>query len=79
VSKRGRQFVFTTHNSSLAVASDSDKFIVLAADAKHAQVVLDGAIDSDEVRQEVVKLLEGGEPTYFLKQRKYNISDPYGR
>jgi ABC-type lipoprotein export system ATPase subunit len=77
LSKRGRQFVFTTHNSSLAVASDSDKFVVLAADAQHADVVLSGAIDSAEVRSEVIKLLEGGTSTYFLKQRKYNISDPY--
>ena len=65
-------------NSSLAVASDTDKFVVLAADAHHAEVGLDGAIDSDDVRREVIKLLEGGEPTYFLKQRKYNIRDPYG-
>jgi hypothetical protein len=78
VSKRGRQFGFTTHNSSLALASDTDKFVVLAADAQHAEVALDGAIDSEKVRREVIKLLEGGEPTYFLKQRKYNISDPYG-
>lgn len=77
LSKRGRQFVFTTHNSSLAVASDSDKFVVLAADAQHADVVLSGAIDSAEVRSEVIKLLEGGTSTYFLKQRKYNNSDPY--
>lgn len=79
LTKRGREFVFTTHNSSLAVASDSDKFVVLAADAHHGEAVLSGAIDSDDVRREVIKLLEGGEPTYFLKQRKYNISDPYRR
>ena len=77
LSKRDRQFVFTTHNSSLAVASDSDKFVVLAADAKHAEVVLAGAIDSEEVRREVIELLEGGTSTYFLKQRKYNIKDPF--
>jgi ABC-type Mn2+/Zn2+ transport system ATPase subunit len=51
LSKRGRQFVFTTHNSSLAVASDSDKFVVLTADAQHAEVVLSGAIDSEDVAQ----------------------------
>jgi ABC-type Na+ transport system ATPase subunit NatA len=79
LSKRAREFVFTTHNSSLAVASDSDKFIVLAADAQHGEAVLSGAIDSEAVRREVIKLLEGGESTYFLKQRKYNISDPYRR
>jgi hypothetical protein len=79
LSKRSRQFIFTTHNSSLAVASDTDKFVVLVADAQHADVVLAGAIDGEEVRREVIKLLEGGTSTYFLKQRKYNISDPYGR
>lgn len=78
VSKRTRQFAFTTHNSSLAVASDSDKFVVLAADARHAVVVLDGAIDHEDVRQEVIKLLEGGTSTYFLKQRKYNVRDRFG-
>jgi energy-coupling factor transporter ATP-binding protein EcfA2 len=75
-SKRGRQFLFTTHNSSLAVASDSDKFIVLAADAKKGEAVLSGAIDGDEVRRHVILLLEGGPPTYFLKHRKYNVTDP---
>jgi PHP family Zn ribbon phosphoesterase len=78
-SKRSRQFIFTTHNSSLAVASDSDMFVVLQADASHGEVFLDGAIDTQDVRDEVIKLLEGGERTYFLKQRKYNIADPYQR
>lgn len=36
-----------------------------------AAVFLDGAIDTQDVRDEVIKLLEGGEKTYFLKQRKY--------
>ena len=56
--KRSRQFLFTTHNSSLAVASDSDKFAVLAADGRRAEVVLSGAIDGAEVRKEVIELLE---------------------
>lgn len=74
--KRSRQFVFTTHNSSLAVASDSDKFVVLAADGRRAEVVLAGAIDGPEVREEVIELLEGGQETYFLKQRKYDLDEP---
>lgn len=74
--KRSRQFVFTTHNSSLAVASDSDKFVVLAADGRRAEVVLSGAIDGPKVREEVIELLEGGQETYFLKQRKYDLDQP---
>jgi ABC-type lipoprotein export system ATPase subunit len=79
IAKRSRQFAFTTHNSSLAVASDSDKFVVLAANAQHGEVVLAGAIDHEDVRDEVLRLLEGGTATYFLKQRKYNVHDPWGR
>lgn len=75
-SKRSRQFIFTTHNSSLSVASDSDKFVVLAADGRRGQVVLSGAIDSEQVRKDVIELLEGGEETYFLKQRKYDLDQP---
>lgn len=74
-SKRSRQFIFTTHNSSLAVASDSDKFVVLKADARRAEVAMAGAIDGEHVRHHVIELLEGGEDTYFLKQRKYNVTD----
>jgi energy-coupling factor transporter ATP-binding protein EcfA2 len=75
--KRVRQFVFTTHNSSLSVASDSDKFVVLAADGEQGGIAHAGAIDGDEMREHVITLLEGGKATYFLKQRKYGIVDPY--
>ena len=79
LAKRDRQFVFTTHNSSLAVASDSDTFVVMVGGPTRGEVILSGAIDHEEVRDEVIKLLEGGRNTYFLKQRKYHISDPYSR
>ncbi|MCW3101260.1 MAG: hypothetical protein JWL77_6878, partial [Chthonomonadaceae bacterium] len=75
-SKRSRQFVVTTHNSSLAVASDSDKFVVLQGDARRGEVIMSGAIDGQDVRKQVLRLLEGGTETYFLKQRKYNVRDP---
>lgn len=76
-SKRMRQFVFTTHNSSLSVASDSDKFVVLAADGSRGDVSLAGAIDGSGVRGDVISLLEGGAETYYLKQRKYDLKDPF--
>jgi ABC-type lipoprotein export system ATPase subunit len=75
-SKRARQFLFTTHNSSLAVASDSDKYVVLQGDAHHGEIAMAGAIDGQEVRAHVIQLLEGGTDTYFLKQSKYDVHDP---
>jgi PHP family Zn ribbon phosphoesterase len=71
--KDHRQFVFTTHNSSLAVASDTDKYTVLEADATSGRVVFSGAIDSEPVRKQVIEYLEGGVATYRAKYLKYNI------
>jgi PHP family Zn ribbon phosphoesterase len=71
--KERRQFIFTTHNSSLAVASDTDKYLVLEADASSGHVAFAGAIDSERVREQVIEYLEGGVHTYRAKYLKYNI------
>jgi len=71
--KEKRQFIFTTHNSSVAVASDTDKFIIMISSATKGEIIFSGAIDNEDVRKEVIRYLEGGEPTYRLKYLKYNI------
>lgn len=71
--KENRQFIFTTHNSSVAVASDTDKFIIMTSSATRGEVVFSGAIDNNVVREEVIRYLEGGFDTYRLKYLKYNI------
>lgn len=73
MSKHARQFVFTTHNSSVAVASDSDQFIVMDADATTGWVAESGSIDQGEIKARVVEHLEGGPESYDLKRRKYNL------
>ena len=72
--KDERQFIFTTHNSSVAVASDSDKFMILEATSTKGEIVMCGAIDNPLLKKEVIQYLEGGKGTYGLKYRKYNIS-----
>lgn len=67
-----RQFIFTTHNSSLAVASDTDFFIVLESDANEGRVVKTGSIDNISMREEVINYLEGGRDTYHHKYNKYD-------
>lgn len=71
--KENRQFILTTHNSSVAVGSDSDQFIVLQAGAQTGKVIATGAIDRQDVREAVVQHLEGGNEPYKLRARKYNI------
>ena len=69
--KEARQFIFTTHNSSVAVATDSDKFVVLEGSADRGSVSHSGSMDHAPVSREALKYLEGGPPTYRRKFRKY--------
>ena len=71
--KYGRQFIFTTHNSSISVASDSDQFTVLEADGTRGWVARTGSIDQKQVREDIVDHLEGGPSSYDLKRRKYGF------
>jgi len=69
--KEKRQFIFTTHNSSVAVASDTDCFIVVEGNATNGNFVFAGSMDHSPVGTEVIKYLEGGPGTYRLKFEKY--------
>jgi len=72
-SKEKRQFVLTTHNSSVAVASDTDNFSILESDASRGKVVVSGSMNNKSIRENVIKYLEGGEDTYLHKRQKYNL------
>lgn len=72
-SKDMRQFIFTTHNSSVAVASDTDSFSILESDASRGKVVVSGSMNNPKIRENVIKYLEGGEDTYLHKRQKYNL------
>lgn len=69
--KKSRQFIFTTHNSSLAVASDTDAYIVLDADSSTGTVTQMGSMDKDHINEQVVAYLEGGKQSYKRKYNKY--------
>lgn len=69
--KDSRQFILTTHNSCLAVASDTDKYIVIEGGTDKGSIVACGALESGSVRNEVINYLEGGQDTYDTKSAKY--------
>jgi hypothetical protein len=72
--KRSRQFILTTHNSSVAVGGDSDNFLVIEPAGKdRAKVKIKGAIENKEVQPAVIAHLEGGPDAYLLKQNKLNV------
>jgi len=70
--KEKRQFILTTHNSNVGVASDSDNFIIIEGTASCCTIKCCGAIDNEEVRSGIIDHLEGGDEPFELKCRKYN-------
>ncbi len=72
--KDQRQFIITTHNSNVAVSSDSDMYHVLKGTATSGEIACAGAIDLEHVAKQVVDHLEGGPEPYKLRGKKYNIS-----
>lgn len=73
LSKEKRQFILTTHNPSVAVAADSDMFIVVTSTAQQANVKCLGAIEIPDVKKAVIQHLEGGPVPYHLRRDKYNM------
>ena len=71
--KEKRQFILTTHNASVGVASDSDNFIVLKSTSSRGKIDCYGAIDRKAVKTEVIQHLEGGPKPYGLRHKKYHI------
>jgi ABC-type enterochelin transport system ATPase subunit len=69
--KERRQFIFTTHSSSLAVASDTDCYVALEGSASRGRVAFVGSMDHEPMSREVLRYLEGGLKTYKMKFLKY--------
>jgi len=75
--KRGRQFVFATHNANIPVLGDAELIIGLRAsgEAGHgsAEIPLEhmGSIDDRSVRELVEEQLEGGKEAFEMRRLKY--------
>ena len=71
--KNSRQFILTTHNSSVAVACRLGSVYRPESRCQSGRVVASGAIDRPDVKKAVIDHLEGGEDPYILRSKKYNI------
>lgn len=77
--KQRRQFLFTTHNANIPVLGDAELILGLSAsgeaDGGNARIAPAhrGSIDSQEVRELVEEILEGGKDAFELRRRKYGF------
>ena len=70
--KQKRQVIIVTHNPNIAVACDAEQIICCKMDKNtHKITYLSGAIEDQEIKQNVVDVLEGTMPAFDLRRRKY--------
>lgn len=72
--KQRRQVIMVTHNPNLAVVCDAEQIICAGCDkANNLFGYTSGAIESIEIKTRVVEILEGTEPAFVNRKRKYGF------
>jgi DNA repair ATPase RecN len=70
--KHERQLIFVTHNANIPVIGDAGRIFVMSmTDQDHAVVTMQGTVD--EVRGEILSLLEGGETAFTIRSETYGL------
>lgn len=67
--KSDRQLIFITHNANIPVLSEAEQNVFLKYSDKEAQIDAQGSVD--QVKGNIVGLLEGGERAFMERKRVY--------
>lgn len=72
--KQRRQVIMVTHNPNLAVVCDAEQIIYATCDkATNTFSYVSGGIESPVIKSTVVEILEGTEPAFKNRKRKYGL------
>lgn len=72
--KQRRQVIMVTHNPNLAVVCDAEQIICAICDkTTNTFTYVSGGIESPVIRSRVVDILEGTEPAFKNRKRKYGL------
>ena len=72
--KARRQVIMVTHNPNLAVVCDAEQIIYASCDkAGKRFTYISGAIESAPIKERVIEILEGTQPAFDNRKRKYGI------
>ncbi|CDI03003.1 hypothetical protein BN873_370002 [Candidatus Competibacter denitrificans Run_A_D11] len=75
--KLNRQLIFSSHNANLVVNGDAELVVCCdyrtAGEQSSGHIKIEGAIDIPEVREEITKVMEGGQEAFKLRKDKYGF------
>jgi len=77
LAKSKRQIIFASHNANLVVNGDAELVVCCdyrkAGDQSVGTIKIQGAIDVDQVRNEIATVMEGGREAFTLRKEKYGF------
>lgn len=75
--KKNRQLIFTSHNANLVVNGDAELVVCCdyreSGDQTRGIIKENGSIDSNNVKNEITSVMEGGEKAFRLRKDKYGF------
>ena len=71
--KGRRQIIVATHNANIVVNGDADQVIQLEATANKGRIACAGAIEDPNVRDAIVRTVDGGDEAFRLRRLKYGF------
>lgn len=72
--KQRRQVIMVTHNPNLAVVCDAEQIICASCDkGTNTFNYISGGIESPRIKARVVEILEGTEPAFTNRKKKYGL------
>ncbi len=71
--KGRRQVIVATHNANIVVNGDADMIIQLDATANHGYVAASGAIEEPDVKDAIIRTVDGGNDAFKLRRVKYGF------
>lgn len=71
--KGNRQILIATHNANIPVLGDSELVIVLEKENDICKIVDLGSVDKNSIKENVKKIMEGGEEAFKRRAEKYGV------
>lgn len=70
--KNNTQFIFATHNPNIPVLGDCEQIISCRYSSDQI-AVNQGSIDNEEMRDEVIEIMEGGYEAFDERKKRYEL------
>lgn len=72
-SKSKRQIIAVTHNANIPVNGDAEWVIAMNSESKDIEVLCEGSIENQIVKDAICSIMEGGKEAFKLRAQRYKL------